>query len=98
EICIPHSSVSRVHAEVHALGGGRYEIIDKASANGVRVNGSLLKRGLLEAGDFIELGEVKLKFVGAGQTYRSGPEAVRLETPKEEGALSTVRLPPPSGP
>src|SRR5262245_11412462 len=26
EICIPHSSVSRVHAEVHALGGGRYEI------------------------------------------------------------------------
>jgi pSer/pThr/pTyr-binding forkhead associated (FHA) protein len=98
DITIPHNSVSRVHAEIHALGGGRYEIIDKASANGVRVNGSLLKRGLLEAGDFIELGEVKLKFVGAGQIYRPGPEAMRLDTPKEEGNLATVRPPPPPVP
>jgi pSer/pThr/pTyr-binding forkhead associated (FHA) protein len=103
DISIPHSSVSRVHAEVHALGGGRYEVIDKASANGVRVNGSLLKRGLLEAGDFIELGEVKLKFVGAGQIYRPGPESVRLVTPLDEGGLNTgglntVRPPPPSVP
>jgi pSer/pThr/pTyr-binding forkhead associated (FHA) protein len=100
DITIPHSSVSRVHAEIHALGGGRYEVIDKASANGVRVNGSLLKRGLLEAGDFIELGEVKLKFVGAGQIYRPGPEAMRLESPKEDGITqgATVRPPPPSSP
>src|SRR5438445_6041842 len=98
DITIPHSSVSRVHAEVHALGGGRYEVIDKASANGVRVNGSLLKRGLLEAGDSIELGEVKLKFVGAGQIYRPGPEAMRLEPPSEERGFSTVRPPPPSMP
>ncbi len=106
-ICIAHSSVSRLHAEVHALGGGRYEIIDKASANGVRVNGSLLKRGLLEAGDSIELGEVKLKFVGAGQIYRPGPEAHRLISPSEDetakppavdGEISTLRPPPPSGP
>jgi pSer/pThr/pTyr-binding forkhead associated (FHA) protein len=101
DITIAHTSVSRVHAEVHALGGGRYEVIDKASANGVRVNGSLLKRGLLEAGDFIELGEVRLKFVGAGQIYRPGPEATRLESPKDDGNqgnLATVRPPPPSGP
>jgi ABC transport system ATP-binding/permease protein len=97
DVTIPHSSVSRVHAEIHALGGGRYEIIDKASANGVRVNASLLKRGLLEAGDFIELGEVKLKFVGAGQIYRPGPEAMRLEPPRDEPNISTVRPPPPLG-
>jgi len=108
-ICIPHSSVSRLHAEVHALGGGRYEIIDKASANGVRVNGSLLKRGLLEAGDSIVLGEVHLKFIGAGQIYRPGPEAHRLLSPTDEEVAkaaqpgttesgSTLRPPPPSGP
>jgi pSer/pThr/pTyr-binding forkhead associated (FHA) protein len=105
-ICIPHSSVSRFHAEIHALGGGRYEIIDKASANGVRVNGSLLKRGLLEAGDSIELGEVKLKFVGAGQMFRLGTDAHRLVSPTEEEPvksqpgteIQTVRPPPPSGP
>lgn len=74
-VCIPHSSVSRLHAEVHALGAGRYEIVDKGSANGVRVNGSDLRRGLIEAGDVIELGDIKLKFVGAGQAFRPGAEA-----------------------
>jgi pSer/pThr/pTyr-binding forkhead associated (FHA) protein len=97
DLAIAHASVSRVHAEIHALGGGRYEIIDKASANGVRVNGSLLKRGLLEAGDFIELGEVKLKFVGAGQIYRPGADAIRLEPVADEVEHATVRPPPASG-
>ena len=97
DLAIAHASVSRVHAEVHALGGGRYEIIDKASANGVRVNGSLLKRGLLEAGDFIELGEVKLKFVGAGQIYRPGADAIRLEPVADEVEHATVRPPPAAG-
>jgi pSer/pThr/pTyr-binding forkhead associated (FHA) protein len=94
DVYLAHSSVSRLHAEIHALGGGRYEIIDKASANGVRVNGSLLKRGLLEAGDFIDLGEIKLKFVGAGQNYRPGPEAVRLLPEKDDAAgASAARSP-----
>jgi pSer/pThr/pTyr-binding forkhead associated (FHA) protein len=97
DLSLAHASVSRVHAEIHALGGGRYEIIDKASANGVRVNGSLLKRGLLEAGDFIELGEVKLKFVGAGQVYRPGSDAIRLEPLAEEIEHATVRPPPVAG-
>lgn len=97
DLSIAHASVSRVHAEIHALGAGRYEIIDKASANGVRVNGSLLKRGLLEAGDFIELGEVKLKFVGAGQIYRPGPDAIRLEPVMDEIEHQTVRPPPAAG-
>jgi pSer/pThr/pTyr-binding forkhead associated (FHA) protein len=97
DLSIAHASVSRVHSEIHALGGGRYEIIDKASANGVRVNGSLLKRGLLEAGDFIELGEVKLKFVGAGQSYRPGSDAIRLEPTVDEVEHQTVRPPPATG-
>src|SRR6185369_10407337 len=59
-ISINHSSVSRIHAELIALGGGRFEIIDKASANGIRVNGVELKRGILEAGDALELGDVRL--------------------------------------
>jgi pSer/pThr/pTyr-binding forkhead associated (FHA) protein len=96
DVCLAHTSVSRVHAEIHALGSGRYEVLDRGSANGVRVNGSLLKRGLLEAGDFIELGEVKLKFVGAGQAYRPGPEAMRLSSPPEAIEADTVRPPPAS--
>jgi ABC transport system ATP-binding/permease protein len=71
-ISINHSSVSRVHAELLALGNGRFEIVDKASANGIRINGVELKRGILEAGDALELGDVRLRFVGAGKIFRAG--------------------------
>jgi len=50
-ISINHTSVSRNHAELHALGDGRWEIIDLGSANGMRVNGVDLRRGILEPGD-----------------------------------------------
>jgi pSer/pThr/pTyr-binding forkhead associated (FHA) protein len=69
-ISINHNSVSRLHCEVHALGDGRFEIVDKGSSNGVRVNGADLRRGIVEPGDVIELGDVKFKFIGAGQIFR----------------------------
>lgn len=72
-ISVNHNSVSRLHCEVHALGEGRYEIVDKGSANGVRVNSSDLKRGIMEAGDIIELGDVRFKFVAAGQVFVPAP-------------------------
>jgi pSer/pThr/pTyr-binding forkhead associated (FHA) protein len=71
-ISVNHNSVSRLHCEVHALGEGRFEIVDKGSSNGVRVNGADLRRGIIEAGDVIELGDVKFKFVGQGQLFRPG--------------------------
>jgi ABC transport system ATP-binding/permease protein len=71
-ISINHNSVSRLHCEVHALGDGRFEIVDKGSSNGVRVNASELRRGIIEANDIIELGDVKFKFIGAGQVFRPG--------------------------
>ncbi|MFO0615527.1 MAG: FHA domain-containing protein [Polyangiaceae bacterium] len=69
-ISINHSSVSRHHADLIALGGGRYEIMDRQSANGIRINGQEVRRGLLEAGDALELGDVRLRFVGAGKVFR----------------------------
>jgi pSer/pThr/pTyr-binding forkhead associated (FHA) protein len=72
-ISVNHNSVSRLHCEVHALGDGRYEIVDKGSSNGVRVNAVELKRSIIEAGDVIELGDVRFKFVGAGQVFVPGP-------------------------
>jgi len=71
-ISVNHNSVSRLHCEVHALGEGRFEIVDKGSSNGVRVNGVDLRRGIVDAGDIIELGDVKFKFVGQGQLFRPG--------------------------
>ena len=70
-ISINHNSVSRLHCEIHSLGDGRFEIVDKGSSNGVRVNGAELRRGIVEPGDIIELGDVRFKFVGAGQIFRA---------------------------
>jgi pSer/pThr/pTyr-binding forkhead associated (FHA) protein len=72
-ISVNHNSVSRLHCEVQALGDGRYEIVDKGSSNGVRVNAVELKRSIIEAGDVVELGDVRFKFVGAGQVFVPGP-------------------------
>lgn len=75
EVSVNHASVSRVHAEIHALGDGRYEIVDRESANGLRVNGVDLHRSLLDARDTIELGDVVFKFIPAGQIYHPGADA-----------------------
>jgi pSer/pThr/pTyr-binding forkhead associated (FHA) protein len=77
DICVNHSSVSRWHADLHYVGSSRYEIIDHGSSNGVRINGVDLKRGLLDARDLIELGDIVLKFIPAGQVYRPSPEESR---------------------
>ncbi|MFO0661403.1 MAG: FHA domain-containing protein [Polyangiaceae bacterium] len=74
-ISINHPSVSRIHAEIRPLVAGCYEIVDHGSANGVRINGTDLRRSLLEAGDLLELGDIKLRFVGRGQFYTPGADA-----------------------
>src|SRR5262249_44444440 len=72
DVSVNHNSVSRIHCEIHALGDGRFEIVDKGSSNGVRVNAAELRRGIIEDGDVIELGDVRFKFVGAGKVFRPG--------------------------
>lgn len=74
DITVNHASVSRVHAEIHYLKDNCYEIIDKKSSNGLRINGVELRQGLVEARDVVEFGDVVLKFIPAGQIYRPTPD------------------------
>jgi pSer/pThr/pTyr-binding forkhead associated (FHA) protein len=97
-ISINHSSVSRVHSEVIAIGNGRFEIVDKGSANGIRINGVELKRGILEAGDALELGDVRLRFVGAGKIYKAFSDQTAAVHPAValggfESVATSVRAP-----
>jgi pSer/pThr/pTyr-binding forkhead associated (FHA) protein len=86
-VSVNHNSVSRLHCEVHSLGDGRFEIVDKGSSNGVRINGSDLRRGIVEPGDVIELGDVRLKFVGAGQIFTpSEGQQLAILTAREAGS------------
>lgn len=73
-VSINHASVSRVHCELVALGQSRWEVIDQGSANGIRINGVDLRRGIIEPGDALELGDVRLRFVAAGKYLRPGSD------------------------
>jgi len=98
DLPINHASVSRVHAEIHFLKDNRYEIIDKKSSNGLRINGVELLQGLIEARDVVEFGDVVLRLIPAGQLYRPTPEetqkiAALLGVGENAGALShSMRL------
>lgn len=95
DITLSHSSVSRSHAEVRPLADGRYEIVDRNSANGVRVNGVELDRSLLDARDTVELGDVVLKFIPAGQIYRPSPEESQQLVTLASAAPRAPQSPPP---
>lgn len=88
DISINHSSVSRLHCEIRTLGNGRHEIIDRGSANGVRVNGVELERWVLDARDKIELGDIVLKFIPAGMVYRPGVDESQIIPLEGTGGLA----------
>ena len=73
DIVIEHKSISRHHARI-VREGNQYFAVDLESANGVRVNGVDHDRVILRAGDEIELGQVRLRFItsdGAGDFQTS---------------------------
>ncbi len=80
-VSINHASVSRLHCELVNIGQGRWECVDSGSANGIRINGVELRRGIIEPGDAIELGDVRLRYVAAGKFYRPGAADMSMQMP-----------------
>jgi pSer/pThr/pTyr-binding forkhead associated (FHA) protein len=77
DIVLGHRSISRHHAKI-VREGDHYTIVDLQSANGVRVNGEDYERIELNPGDIIELGHVKLRFVGPLETFVFKPAALGM--------------------
>jgi len=73
DIFVNHRSISREHAEV-VLENGKTFIRDLGSANGVRVNGVDTRHGPIQAGDMLELGQVRFRMVGAGEAFHFDAE------------------------
>ncbi len=71
DIPLDHRSVSSTHAKVVREDNGEWRVIDMQSANGLTVNGETYAQSALKHGDVIELGHVKLRFVGAGKPVGS---------------------------
>ncbi|WP_232537078.1 FHA domain-containing protein [Cystobacter fuscus] len=68
DIAIDHRSLSRLHAKIVREDTGEWRIIDMQSANGMSVNGEIYAQASLSHGDIVELGHVKLRFVGPGES------------------------------
>ncbi|HYO55374.1 FHA domain-containing protein [Archangium sp.] len=68
DITIDHRSLSRTHAKIVREDSGEWRIIDMQSANGMAVNGESYAQAPLAHGDLLELGHVKLRFIGPGQS------------------------------
>lgn len=68
DIWINHRSISREHAVVH-VEGDVFRVTDSDSANGMRLNGREVKEAVLTNGDVLELGQVRFRFVPAGEIY-----------------------------
>ncbi|RKG83343.1 FHA domain-containing protein [Corallococcus exercitus] len=66
DVALDHRSLSRTHAKIVREETGEWRVIDMQSANGLTVNGESYAQATLAHGDVIEMGHVKLRFVGPG--------------------------------
>ncbi len=61
-LILDNASISRQHAVVRATPDGHWQIIDRGSSNGVKVNGAAVKEATLRANDEIMLGEYRIRY------------------------------------
>ncbi len=85
-LILDNASVSRLHAVVRTNPEGKWQIIDRASANGLRINGTARKEATLEPNDEILLGEYRLRY------FEDLParEAVTYGTPQLPPRVATA--------
>jgi adenylate cyclase len=61
-LVLDDASVSRQHAVVRSTIDGHWQIIDRSSANGVKVNGRAVGEAILGANDELMIGEYRLRY------------------------------------
>jgi adenylate cyclase len=61
-LILDNASISRLHAVVRTTPDGQWQIIDRASSNGVKVNGVAVKEATLRPNDELIIGEYRLRF------------------------------------
>ncbi len=97
-LVLDNASVSRQHAVVRSTPDNRWQIIDRSSSNGVKVNGAAVKEIVLNPNDEILVGEYRLRFFDDSPAremvaYGTPQLPPRLEKVMSESAYSGTFLP-----
>ena len=64
DVVVGDLGVSRRHAELRGLGGGRFQLTDTGSANGTFVNGQRITTAVVTEADVIGIGAVTFRLAG----------------------------------
>lgn len=86
-IRIKDRSISRFHAEVIRNGVGTFTIVDRSSRNGLRVGNRPVKSAVLRDGEFVEIGDVRLRFSQLPRDYMTFDDTEVVDT----GVRNVVR-------
>lgn len=71
DICVPDPTISGVHCELVAMGGGEYKVRDGGSTNGTRINGVRVDEQKLVNSDILQVGGVEIMFDTDDQSLTS---------------------------
>lgn len=71
-------SVSRLHAVIRSTIEGKWQIVDRGSSNGVRINGSPIKEAVLRSDDELDIGVYRLKFEDSKERKPTSYGTVKL--------------------
>ena len=95
DICIPDSTISSSHTEIH-YNDGEYKVVDLGSSNGTRVNGARFTgEHELKHSDVLQVGEVELMLDNPNSTEARVVETrtnISLETNPAMGITELSNL------
>jgi hypothetical protein len=91
-IMLDHDTVSRRHAELFCDPFGRWWIRDLGSTNGTTVNGERVVERVLQPGDLLGIGDMRMRFqlgLSPDSPTHGGQQPTRLAEPTESPASSS---------
>jgi pSer/pThr/pTyr-binding forkhead associated (FHA) protein len=77
-VILDGESISRLHALLYSTPDEHWQIIDRGSSNGLRINGAAAKEATLRADDEIVIGEFRLQFEDSASRKITGYGTVEL--------------------
>ena len=102
DVVLADLRVSRRHAELRKLGGGRFQLTDTGSSNGTHVNGERVTTAVVTEADVIDIGAATFRLVGdelreynAADGVLLGARELTVTLPSGKVLLDAVSFPLP---